>query len=204
MKETGIIMSGNQPSLILDGRKTMTRRTWGLEEINKDPDSWVLLTGTTVTAQKGIFEFWSDKGYQTIRVKCPYGGVGDWLYCKETSYKLEGTTTWLYKADNTPMLNTLAFPTPIDKTVTKSSRFMPKWAARIWREITEVRAEKLWTITPGDCVREGVQVQFTGDLKPRFKELWDFLYAKRGHGWDKNEWVFVISFKEGRRCQSTG
>ena len=29
MKTTGIIMSGNHPQLVLDGRKTMTRRVIG-------------------------------------------------------------------------------------------------------------------------------------------------------------------------------
>lgn len=42
MKETGIIMSGNHPKLIQDGIKTMTRRTWGLEEVNKNPDLWAV------------------------------------------------------------------------------------------------------------------------------------------------------------------
>ncbi|MBA7714608.1 hypothetical protein ES703_123635 [subsurface metagenome] len=37
MKETGIIMSGDHPRKILDGTKTMSRRTYGLEKINDMP-----------------------------------------------------------------------------------------------------------------------------------------------------------------------
>ncbi len=40
VKETGIIMSGDHPQKVLAGTKTMTRRTYGLEEVNKQPDLW--------------------------------------------------------------------------------------------------------------------------------------------------------------------
>ena len=33
MKETGIMMSGDHPQKVIDGRKTMTRRTQGLDKI---------------------------------------------------------------------------------------------------------------------------------------------------------------------------
>ena len=31
--------------------------------------------------------------------------------------------------------------------------------------------------------------------KEAFKGLWDSLNAKRGYGWDANNWVWVISFR---------
>jgi len=56
VKETGIIMSGNHPRLILDGTKTMTRRTYGLDKINKDPDAWHL----AAVFQDGLARFYTD------------------------------------------------------------------------------------------------------------------------------------------------
>ncbi len=92
MKETGIIMSGDHPVKILDGRKTMTRRTYGLEEINKDPDNWQLewfnpntgiATFTRGDIVNGAVEI------TDLKVKCPYGGVGDLLWCKQKYYLLD-------------------------------------------------------------------------------------------------------------------
>ncbi|GAF80987.1 unnamed protein product, partial [marine sediment metagenome] len=77
MKETGIIMSGNHPKLILDGLKTQTRRTWGLREINANPDYWRVRP----SGWQGIWEFYaSDPTSDSARLKsCPYGQVGDRL-----------------------------------------------------------------------------------------------------------------------------
>ena len=71
MKETGIIMSGNHPRLILDGQKTMTRRTWGLGEINKNPDDFTFRGVNTL----GEYVFEQDLGDGTTILKyirCPY------------------------------------------------------------------------------------------------------------------------------------
>jgi hypothetical protein len=29
-----------------------------------------------------------------------------------------------------------------------------------------------------------------------YKKLWDMINAKRGYGWDKNPWVWAITFKQ--------
>jgi hypothetical protein len=85
---------------------------------------------------------------------------------------------------------------------------MPKWAARIWLEVTAVRAERLQDISEGDAKAEGVFKEFEMNVanfvhdkktnesyKFGFKHLWDSLNAKRGYGWDKNPWVFIYEFK---------
>jgi len=36
------------------------------------------------------------------------------------------------------------------------------------------------------------------DYKALFIELWDSLNSKRGYGWDKNPWVWVIEFKNSK------
>ena len=82
----------------------------------------------------------------------------------------------------------------------RPSIFMPRWASRILLEITEVRAERLQEITEEDAVAEGVKSYYTlpsGETTARyhFSVLWDSLNAKCGYGWDKNPWVWVISFK---------
>jgi len=92
---------------------------------------------------------------------------------------------------------------------------MPKWAARIFLEITNIRVERVQEISINDCVKEGIH-KIRGLLPPRsntafkdysgtipecgatasFRTLWDSLNAKRGYGWDKNHWVWVIEFRK--------
>ena len=81
-KETGIIMSGNHPKLILDGIKTQTRRTNGLDKINDKPNLW----NVTPTLNHSIWAYFQGTAaepHDLIRIKCPYGQVGNRLYCRE-------------------------------------------------------------------------------------------------------------------------
>lgn len=83
------------------------------------------------------------------------------------------------------------------------SIFMPRWASRITLEITDVRVERVQGITEADAIAEGVEWQTPGPERNRlrYRELWDSLNAKRGFGWDKNLWVWVLTFK---RIKPTG
>ena len=84
-----------------------------------------------------------------------------------------------------------------DPTRWTSSRFMPRWASRILLEITNIRVERVQDITEEDAIAEGVYIG--GPVYPprlKFRDLWNFLNAKRGYGWDVNPWVCVIEFKK--------
>lgn len=78
----------------------------------------------------------------------------------------------------------------------RPSIFMPKWAARIWLRVTDVRVERLQEMTEADAFAEGVKGgDWLGDPVGRFAELWDELNAKRGHPWESNPWVWRIEFE---------
>ena len=92
----------------------------------------------------------------------------------------------------------------------KPSIFMPKWATRIWLEVTGVRAERVQDISEEDAEAEGVTpiLRDGGGFEPWgapcppfpcyaevFARLWDSINAKRGFGWDTNPWVWVYEFK---------
>jgi hypothetical protein len=70
-----------------------------------------------------------------------------------------------------------------------SPMFMPRWASRLTLEIVNVRCEQLQYIKPDDLRAEGY------DSIHEFKNTWDDLNAKRGFSWNRNPWVFAITFK---------
>jgi hypothetical protein len=76
----------------------------------------------------------------------------------------------------------------------RPSIHMPKRAARLWLEITDVRVERVQDISEKDAVAEGVGC-FGCDTIQWFEDLWDSINAKRGYSWDSNPWVFVICFE---------
>ena len=154
---------------------------------------------------------WSSHG-----IICPYGQVGDLLYIKETHYKYG---RWLVNVDSlgkagkhrwvfSPLNNEVRYyDNPPENVITdrnmegwvkRPSIFMFKKDARIWREITGVRAERLQDITEEGARAEGVEAQgsyqTTTWIKP-FIKLWDSLNAERGYGWDTNPWVWPIDYK---------
>lgn len=96
-----------------------------------------------------------------------------------------------------------------------SSMFMPRWAARDYLTLLDVRVERLQDIilSADDMMAEGVIWDAdaliigpceadAGDLIEQFRERWDSVNGKR-HAWEKNEFVWVETFgnyvREGGR-----
>ena len=75
------------------------------------------------------------------------------------------------------------------------SIFMPRFASRLTLEIVNVRVERLQEISVVDCGAEGMEFANEVPIKERYKRLWNDINAKRGFGWDKNPWVWVIEFE---------
>ncbi|HFJ3402226.1 TPA: hypothetical protein ACGUJL_004598 [Salmonella enterica] len=76
----------------------------------------------------------------------------------------------------------------------RPSIHMPRWASRILLEITDVRVERLNSITESDAEAEGVTDTGFGDLLvDGFRYLWKSIYGDGS--WQANPWVWVIEFK---------
>jgi hypothetical protein len=205
MNEHPILFSTPMVTAILDARKIQTRRVVDkLYPISNPNGNWVY-----VGEENGGYVF-KDSISSTIPLKCPYGQVGDRLWVKESALYppditeqmiIEGADTWpkvVYSEGNVNINELKDWGWK-----QKPSIFMPRWASRITLEITDIRVQKLHEIgqlTHDDCAKEGWPFGYNPDFLQEhplatFRRYWDSINEKRGYGWDKNPWVWVISFK---------
>ena len=211
MKERPIIFNAEMVRTILDGRKTQTRR------VIKPQSPYCQLL------DNGQLEHIPDGGFDwgLTYTKCPHGKVGDMLWVRETFAYRENTQLgscqlpiW-YRADGISHQKQWGLNS-FNRGKWKPSIHMPRWASRITLEITNIRVERIQEITEEDVTAEGItmnnrpyagwywmeNVYSTNSPLLAFEKLWDSINTKRGYGWDKNPWVWVIEFKvkELKQC----
>lgn len=197
MKERGMIFNGEMVRALLDGRKTQTRRT-----VKPQPDEDGLA--------KVINGPWVDTSERNYR--CPFGDIGDRIWVRETwssdfANYYPNDRVW-YAADNNRQLDIEVvngvrgiYSPESDVHVPfrwHPSIHMPRWASRILLEITNVRVERLNSISEEDAGREGypaVPAPYGGHMDKWlwFRQLWDGIYPEQS--FKHNPWVWVISFK---------
>lgn len=206
VRERPILFTGEMVRSILAGRKTVTRRVvkppLGLAGRVKEPGghrNWHLGDPNAVLA-------------------CPYGQPGDRLWVRETGLISAEKDAFMY-ADHGGKLSPDAAPGSeawAREWKSCPSIHMPRWASRLLSEVTEVRVERLQEISEADAIAEGITVEWLGVDGPiygpgkragfgyddqsdsavgAFHHLWDAINAKRGHGWEINPWVWVVSFR---------
>ena len=187
-KQTGMLFNEEMVLAILAGLKTQTRRP-----IKSQPHK------KAKAAEKLFGEWWfynrpNRKGKHNpgmplgAPVKSPYGGVGDLIWVRETWNKEGGLVTYRSDGDWIADFNR-DFPNRVQRKWNPSTH-MPKWACRLWLEITNVRVERVNAITEEDAIAEG----FTGVAA--FREYWVSSYGRGS--WDKG-WCWVYDFKRVER-----
>lgn len=174
-----ILFNTDMVRAILEGRKTVTRRVAKVQDQSCSFSGMKYLDGAYAVFAKGRSTGWE-------MVKAPYQS-GDILYVRETWAVTDGE--FYYRAD-TPIFT----PWEVDKW--RPSIHMPKEAARIFLRVTDVRVERLQSITAEDIFREGVQAEY---YIPAFHDLWDSTLKPKDrdmYGWAANPWVWVIAFEK--------
>lgn len=168
--ECGLMFSNLMLAQLLEGKKTQTRRTRGLEEHSKKGR----LTRAQLVGHK--FHLWRevtiDGEVKEVEMGKPITAFflpGDLMYVKEPfTYRPESTGGKAgiirYKRDNSAYIGTTRnLHRVAQEEVDKWPE--PKWApamfmaarmALIWRRITDVRIQRLHDITPEDAVAEGM------------------------------------------------
>ena len=180
----------------LGGRKTCTRRL--VKFLPGQNPAW---TGYT----KDGLMLYNGNNEPCIR-KAPYK-PGDILYVRETWS--EWTGGYIYRAWNSPFPQAGAY----SEEKWHPSIHMPKDAARIWLNVTEVRVERLQEITEDGAILEGAidnrgfihapddEYNTIHSAKEHFIDIWNSKIKKSDldrDGWDANPWVWVIEFE---RCE---
>lgn len=185
----------------LDGRKSCTRRL--VKGFVPDDAIW----GYTAFTPKGYISCrgtFAD-GYGEKFFKLPYQ-TGDILYVRETWSK--GLERYIYRADYSDTEKFYRNGKEIEMKW-KPSIHMPKEAARIWLNVTDVRVERLQEITEAGAEAEGANfkngknVGFEEKMNrtaiERFAEIWNSTIKKANldrYGWDASPWVWVIEFEQ--------
>jgi len=204
MKERGMIFNGEMVRAILDGRKTQTRRIIKLshESGMKNP---------VVRGKNGEASY---VGCRLAAMLCPFGKPGDRIWVRETfqgplvsedlfeeyrAYpeKFEKPQYCEYAADG----GTKPEYCDLDDKLRHGwlpSIHMPRWASRILLEITDVRVERLASISQEDAAKEGYPANpepYGGSMDKWlwFRQLWDSIYPEQS--FSHNPWVWVIEFK---------
>jgi len=200
--EIPLLFSTPMVQAIINKIKNMTRRTRGLDEINKNPDKWIFRM-ITIDEPKACLMAWFEnkETHEYIKVKCPYGVPGCTIWVRETWCKNNMGTGWpyFYKADEENADELKGFWKP--------SIHMPRSAARLFLTVKSIRVERLQDISEEDAKAEGViaeiEIRSLEDksihepfgYRLAFTELWDSINSKRGYGWDRNCWVWVVEFE---------
>ncbi len=203
--ERGMIFNAEMVRAILDGRKTQTRR----------PIKWKQTRFTEIGEREDGSKWpWSEDAEHAFDFwhPCPFGSVGDRIWVRETfqgplfdfdlmdsyckdSTPFEKSEFCVYKADGVPAPEFFDADDELH-CCWRPSIHMPRWASRILLEITDVRVERLKSISDRDALREGCSAadMKSGDcVADVFARLWASIYGS--DSWNANPWVWVIEFK---------
>jgi hypothetical protein len=201
-REIPILFSTPMVRAILDDRKTMTRRV-----IKPQPIAVVPSESSRYKPPVMLV----DDGTKPAR-GCPYR-IGDILWVREkwhvTAVGCAGDQDMAsieYAVGGAKMIDI-----PRGKVAYYASKgrwqpsiFLPRAAARLFLEVTDVRVERLRDITPADKIAEGfcdcccAYPCSEKDICTEncFMKFWDSLHAKTGHLYHTNPWVWAVSFRK--------
>lgn len=191
MKERGILFSAPMVRALLADTKTQTRRIFKVTgpmgnkcEITS-PDEEI------VRFDDGTFHYLST-GAMSGPYPCPYGVPGDRLWVRETwqsemvaGHERDGPVRYRATQDERCMGHRW-----------KPSIFMPRWASRISLRITDVRVERLQSISQADANAEGIAAQsgpWLHHVIADYRRLWGSING--AESWNSNPWVWVVSFE---------
>ena len=196
-----ILFNTEMVRVILDGRKTTTRR------IIK-PQCRRNFIGTGIDGKPAECRMIDIDTQKIVRHAIPPFQPGDVLYVRETwmpeTEQGNSIGSYLYKASDKPE------PDGDYPLKWHPSIHMPKEAARIFLKVADVKAErlqeidKLWRNYDREGMRNPKFESIGIWMQEKFISIWNSTVKKSDldrYGWAANPWVWVISFE---RCEKPG
>lgn len=202
VKEQPILFSSPMVRAILEGRKTQTRRICKVYQAPhgvRDDDGWPMRM---------------DAYGDYHREPCLYGEPGDRLWVRETwaledcgadgkrvIWQADRAAAWLLPGN---VLGEIYYlPSDYSPGRWRPSIHMPRWAARLTLEVTEVCVQRLQEISEEDAKAEGVEASvdpgdghYSVTARQQLEHLWDSINGERpGCSWEANPWVWCVSFQ---------
>lgn len=195
MADRPILFSGPMVCALLEGRKTQTRRTvkpqpelsarMGFVQADRRGNRWAFGVGAD-DRQTG----------RNFVHRCPYGKPCDLLWVRETWARDNDDGTLMYKASRDDENNS-DWQWLCDHGMArwKPSIHMPRAASRLTLRISDVRVERLQTISEADAEAEGCGRSdcYPHTFRDAYASLWDRI---NGPGaWGANPWVWALTFE---------
>ncbi|HHN5367024.1 TPA: hypothetical protein ACQ8UR_003893 [Escherichia coli] len=222
MIERPIFFNAEMVRAILEGRKTQTRRLMKIQPKLNGGMYEVFGAGWS----SGMNSVPAMLGH-SLATNCPFGQPGDRLWVRETwaDVNASGIPAIAYRADKDVLLLTEDesfhdengevnyndsriekypfaqwYSDLVDGTEGRwrPSIHMPRWVSRISLGITNVRVERLHSISEADAKAEGVFPAAYAITPPEaacrvgFGDTWRSIYGEES--WTANPWVWVIEF----------
>lgn len=186
---------------LIDGRKTQTRRV-----IKPQPSHDQVHRHKGQVTYDGMHRMWcwqdlvvenlwdfpGNDDRQALASRCPYGKVGDRLWCRETFNPDWCDGHVIYRADSdSPKAKGFKW---------KPAIFMPRSASRLTLELTGVRVERLHEISEADAQAEGIPAYVPDSViqqgpawfRMGYHDLWNQINGKGS--WDANPFVWALTF----------
>ena len=213
VKMKPILFNAEMVRAIVDGRKVQTRR----------PIDWDISNNMSGDAASGYFVQTDDGLIDALKLYRYQ--KGDILYARETwkikwlddnelemAITYEADEIWEYIKFSPNRFS--KFKKYYDKKGWQPSIFMPKEAAMLFLEVTDIKIERVRDIDYTGALAEGIEeTEIYNDLLDHcsaigagtgmlpvqaFEKLWEDLYSEKGYGWKDNPFVWVIEFE---RCE---
>src|SRR5690606_21306367 len=202
-----ILFSTPMVQAILEGRKTQTRRIVKFKTAGANHTA--NYERAMISDSGDVFRFFQEEDWLGWFYEKPKYNTGDILWVRETwqtSYNYENDNwDYIYKSDGGYWID------DDGPMKWKPSIHMPKAAARIFLEVTNVRVERLFDISEKDAIAEGIiviepeeaynsydkGVGSYATARGSFFSLWSSINGQAST--DANPWVFVYEFKRVER-----
>lgn len=127
---------------------------------------------------------WWPVGKRGKRLACPYGEPGILLWIQEPWRYVPRPGGPHYELASRESSEAKAY----DYSRWLASHLMPFLACDQWIKVKAIRVERIQDITDEGVIAEGVP------CRESFKAAWDAIHGPGS--WDKNAWVWVITFEE--------